>query len=228
MAPNSPVALILGAGSNIGHHVGRAFAAKGYKIALAARSLKEEDSTSSQLHIRSDFSDPDSVEKVFSTVKSQLGTPYVVVYNAGAVTPNDAKNPLSLDLKAFTRDLAINTTSAFAAAQQAALAFEELPESASRTFIFTGNFLNDNTIVSFMDLGVGKSATAHVIKCAAEAYGSKGFKFYYADERKADGSSASSGVDGPAHAEFYTGLAEGSSQGPWQQTFVKGLGYTKF
>jgi NAD(P)-dependent dehydrogenase (short-subunit alcohol dehydrogenase family) len=81
MAPNSPVALILGAGSNIGQHVGRAFAAKGYRIALAARSLKEEDSTPSQLHIRSDFSDPESVEKVFSTVKSQLGTPGVVVYN---------------------------------------------------------------------------------------------------------------------------------------------------
>lgn len=96
---------------------------------------------------------------------------------AAAVTPNDAKNPLSLDLKAFTRDLAINTTGAFAAAQQAALAFEELPSSASRTFIYTGNFLNDHTIVSLMDLGVGKSATAHFIKCAAEAYASKGFKY---------------------------------------------------
>ncbi|EEU36985.1 uncharacterized protein NECHADRAFT_52180 [Fusarium vanettenii 77-13-4] len=228
MAPNSPVALILGAGSNIGQHVGRAFAAKGYTIALAARSLKEEDSTPNQLHIHSDFSDPESVEKVFSTVKSQLGTPGVVVYNAAAVTPNDAKNPLSLDLKAFTRDLAINTTGAFAAAQQAALAFEELPSSASRTFIYTGNFLNDHTIVSLMDLGVGKSATAHFIKCAAEAYASKGFKFYYADERKADGSSASAAIDGAAHGEFYTKLAEGDSQGPWQQTFVKGQGYTKF
>lgn len=81
MAPNSPVALILGAGSNIGQNVGRVFAAKGYKIALAARSLKEEDSTPDQLLIRSDFSDPESVEKVFSTVKSKLGAPGVVVYN---------------------------------------------------------------------------------------------------------------------------------------------------
>jgi NAD(P)-dependent dehydrogenase (short-subunit alcohol dehydrogenase family) len=81
MPANSPVALILGAGSNIGQHVGRAFAAKGYKIALAARSLKEADSTPDQLHITSDFSDPESVVKAFAKVEAQLGLPSIVVYN---------------------------------------------------------------------------------------------------------------------------------------------------
>lgn len=81
MPANSPVALILGAGTNIGHHVGRAFASKGYKIALVARSLKEEDSTPDQLNIRSDFSDPDSVVAVFAKVEAQIGRPSVVVYN---------------------------------------------------------------------------------------------------------------------------------------------------
>ncbi|KAF4978074.1 hypothetical protein FZEAL_5500 [Fusarium zealandicum] len=218
MASKSPVALILGAGANIGKSVGRAFAAKGYKVALAARSLREEDSTPDHLNVRSDFSDPESIEKVFTKVKSQLGSPSVVIYNASASTACDAKNPLKLPLKDFTHDLTINTTSAFVAAQQAALAFEELPDSASRTFIYTGNCTNVLAIVPYMDLGVGKSATAHVIQCASEAYKSKGFKFYYADERQADGSPSYSGIDGPAHAEFYTQLAEGDSQGPWQQT----------
>jgi short chain dehydrogenase len=81
MPANSPVALILGAGANIGQHVGRAFAAKGYKIALAARSLKEADSTPDQLNITSDFSDPESVAKAFAKVEAQLGLPSVVVYN---------------------------------------------------------------------------------------------------------------------------------------------------
>ena len=81
MSSNSPVALILGAGANIGHHVAFAFAAKGYKIALAARSLKENDSTSDQLNIPSDFSDPESVIKAFATVEEKLGLPSVVVYN---------------------------------------------------------------------------------------------------------------------------------------------------
>lgn len=37
-----------------------------------------------------------------------------------------------------------------------------------------------------------------------------------------------SGVSGEAHGEFYVQLAESKSQGPWQQTFVKGVGYKKF
>ena len=35
-------------------------------------------------------------------------------------------------------------------------------------------------------------------------------------------------IDGAAHAELYLQLAEGKSQGPWQQTFVKGIGYKHF
>ncbi|EOO01327.1 putative short-chain dehydrogenases protein [Phaeoacremonium minimum UCRPA7] len=228
MPSTSPVALILGAGANVGQNVARAFAAKGYKIALAARSLKEEDSTADQLHIRADFSDPASVVDIFAKVKAQLGSPYVVVYNAAAATRLDPKNPLRLDLDDFNRTFAINTTSSLIAAQQAVLAFEELPESASKTFIYTGNCTNVKPIVALMDAGVGKSASAHIIQCAAEAYKDKGFKFYYADERNADGSPAYGAINGPAHGKFYTALAEGTSQGPWHQTFVKDVGYKKF
>ena len=35
-------------------------------------------------------------------------------------------------------------------------------------------------------------------------------------------------LDGEAHGKFYAGLAEGKEQGPWQQTFVKGVGYKDF
>lgn len=53
-------------------------------------------------------------------------------------------------------------------------------------------------------------------------------RFYYADERKGDGSPAYSDIDGAAHAELYVDLAESRSQGPWRQTFVKGVGYKDF
>ncbi|KAM0544850.1 hypothetical protein ACHAPJ_011595 [Fusarium lateritium] len=228
MSARSPVALILGAGARVGHHVSRAFAAKGYKIALVARSVKEEDSTSEQLLIRGDFSDPESIAGIFTKVKSQLGTPHVVIYNAAAASFQDAKNPLNVPLTDFVQNLAVNTTSAFAAAQQAAISFGELPDSAARTFIFTGNCTNVAPIASLLDASAGKAATATIIQVAAEAYASKGYKFYYADERKPDGAPAYGAIDGPAHAEYYTQLAEGTSQGPWQQTFVKGQGYAKF
>ena len=101
----------------------------------------------------------------------------IMIYSAGAATPNDEKNPFSLPLKDFTRDLNINTTSAFAAAQQAVLAFEQLPVSSAKTFIYTGNILNTTTMAPLMDLGVGKSATAHMIQSAAAAYKDRGFKY---------------------------------------------------
>lgn len=228
MSNASPVILILGSGPNVGQHVARAFAAKGYKVALASRTLKEEDSTADQVNVSCDLSDPDSVIRVFSKVKALLGTPSVVVYNAGAATPNDAKNPLSLPLTDFTRDLNINTTSAFVAAQQAVVGFEQLPDSASKTFIYTGNKLNTTTLAPLMDLGVGKSATSHIVQSAAAAYTDQRFKFYYGDERKADGSPAYFDIDGEAHGKLYVQLAEGESQGPWQQTFVKDVGYKDF
>ncbi len=52
-------------------------------------------------------------------------------------------------------------------------------------------------------------------------------RFYYADERKADGAPKYQ-IDGDAHADLFWELAEADTQGPWHQTFVKGVGYKKF
>jgi hypothetical protein len=90
---------------------------------------------------------------------------------------NDPKNPLSLPVADFSRDLTINTTTVFVAAQQAIAAFEQLPDTASKTFIYTGNILNTTTIGPLLSLGVGKSATAHLIESAANAYKDRGFKY---------------------------------------------------
>lgn len=52
-------------------------------------------------------------------------------------------------------------------------------------------------------------------------------RFYYVDERKSDGT-AKYRVDGEAHGKHFWELAEAKTQGPWLQTFVKGLGYKSF
>jgi NAD(P)-dependent dehydrogenase (short-subunit alcohol dehydrogenase family) len=77
----SPVVLILGAGPKVGLPTAKAFASKGYKVAVAARSLNETDSTESQLNIKSDFANPDDVVNAFVKVKKELGIPSVVIYN---------------------------------------------------------------------------------------------------------------------------------------------------
>ncbi|RAL14496.1 putative short-chain dehydrogenase [Aspergillus homomorphus CBS 101889] len=223
----SPVVLILGAGRNIGKHTAQLFTTKGYKVAVAARSINENDSTSTQLYLQCDLSDPNAVQDVFSRVKATLGDPSVVVYNAYALTQTDADDIFSLSTTQFSHDLNVNTTSAFAAAQQAVKTFERLPTSAARTFLYTGNALNGFAVPLFFTLGVGKSASAHMIESASLAYREKGFKFYYVDERKPDGSSDPA-VDGEAHAKLFAELVEREDQGPWLQTFVKGEGYRVF
>ncbi|KAH8734759.1 hypothetical protein BGZ61DRAFT_382437 [Ilyonectria robusta] len=227
MPGTSPVALILGAGPKVGLPAAKAFASKGYKVAIAARSLKEVDSTDNQLHIKSDFANPDDVVQAFTKVRKELGIPSVVVYNAGAATFAPPNDPFAIPLDAFKRDMAVNNTSVFVAAQQAVLGFAELPAHAPRVFMFTGNILNVTPLPQFLESGAGKSASAHMMMAAAAEYKEKGFKFYYVDERKADGSAAFK-IDGEAHAKLFWELTEAKTQGPWLQTFVKGAGYKDF
>lgn len=94
MAAKSPVVLILGAGPNVGQAVARVFASKGYKIGLAARSVKEADSTDNQLNIPSDFAKTDDVVSAFAKVKETFGIPSVVVYNG---MPSSTTVPLAVD-----------------------------------------------------------------------------------------------------------------------------------
>ncbi|KAG4273149.1 hypothetical protein FPRO04_09986 [Fusarium proliferatum] len=227
MAAKSPIVLILGSGPNIGQSVARKFASKGFRVAIASRSQKEADSTDKQLNIKTDLTKPLEVADAFSKVKTTFGTPSVVVYNASAAAFPPADDPLSVSYTDFTNNTAINIHSAFIAAQQAVAGFAQLPESAARTFIYTGNILNVTILPKFLDAGVGKSGAAHMMWAAADAYKSKGYKFYYADERKPDGAPKYR-VDGDAHADLYWELSQGKEQGPWMQTFVKGEGYKKF
>ncbi|KAM0541769.1 hypothetical protein ACHAPJ_013090 [Fusarium lateritium] len=176
MAAKSPVALIIGAGSNIGQSVARKFASKGYKVALAARSLNEAESTDDQLNIHSDFSKTDDVINAFKKVNKVLGIPSVVVYNVSASHLTPADDPFALSFADFTYDTTINIHSAFIAAQEAVSGFAQLPESAARTFIYTGNVLNVAILPKFLSQGIGKSGAAHMIWAASAAYKDRGYK----------------------------------------------------
>ena len=96
---------------------------------------------------------------------------------AGALTPSPPDDPFAISLDAFKRDMNINTTSMFVAAQQAVLGFAELPSHAAKSFFFTGNILNVAPLPSFMDAGAGKSASAHIMMAAAAAYKDRGYKY---------------------------------------------------
>ncbi|KAF2231822.1 NAD(P)-binding protein [Viridothelium virens] len=226
----TPVALVFGVGKNIGAGVAAAFAAKGYKIATISRAATlPQVSHNQSLHIQCDLSDPSGVSAVFERVRKELGQPSVVVYNAYGHSHSDKINPLSIPLETAQSDLNTNALSALAAAQEAVKSFDALDGKGARTFISTGNILNNQIILPpLLSLGVGKSAAAYIIQSAADAYKDRGFKFYYADERTGEGKPVYNAIDGAAHGDFYVELSEGKEQGHWLATFVKGKGYVDF
>ncbi|PNP61038.1 hypothetical protein FNYG_14126 [Fusarium nygamai] len=225
---SSPIVLIFGAGAKVGKSVAQAFSAKGYRLALASRSQDPATSTDKELHIPTDLSDTDSVIQAFAKVKSEFGHPHVVVYNAYHGGQNDPNDIFQVPVDSFKTSGAVNIFSAYAAAQEAVKGWKDFPKNSSPTYIYTGNIENEMRIPSMMSLGVGKAAAAWFIEVAATSYKDQGFKFYYADERKEDGSPMYSGATAEGHAQFYVELAEGKEQQVWQQTFVSGQGYKKF
>ncbi|KIW11412.1 hypothetical protein PV08_10712 [Exophiala spinifera] len=236
-SPASKVALILGAGPNIGKHVAGALSAKGYKVALASRT--NHGTAGDQIYVPVDLARPDTVAGVFDQVKDQLGAPpSVVVYNGALRIPNDAADPLSTSsfkIQDYDDSVAVNTTSAIVALQHAVAGFRSLPQSPNataetKTFIFTGNILNVVPVPGVLTFGVTKAATAYAIRNLVEtkAYEKDGVRFYYADERAENGGPVFKDIDGPAAAVEYLHLVEQKDQGPWLHTFIKGKGYKDF
>jgi NAD(P)-dependent dehydrogenase (short-subunit alcohol dehydrogenase family) len=219
---SSPIVLILGTGARVGASIARKFSQEGYKVATVARSVHKDVANISDLTIKADFGDPSSIKDVFEEVNTKLGPPNVVVYNAASANFTAANDSLSVSLADYTSDMNVGVNSAFAAAQQAVLAFHKLPRDAHKTFIFTGNICNLSPIPVMLSAGMAKSAAAHMIQTASMSYADKGYQFYYGDERYADGKAMYAKISGDSHATFYWELAQRKEQGPWEATFVDG------
>lgn len=88
---------------------------------------------------------------------------------------------MALSVEDLNRDFQINTASVLEAAKQAVAGFESLPDSSAKTFIYTGNRLIDGPLPRFVDLGIGKAGSAHLIAAASEAYAPKGYRYATAE-----------------------------------------------
>jgi NAD(P)-dependent dehydrogenase (short-subunit alcohol dehydrogenase family) len=78
---SSQIVLILGAGANVGKSLIQKFSSKGFKVAIASRTLKPEVAKLADSSVKADFSNPSSIKSIFEKVKSEVGTPNVVIYN---------------------------------------------------------------------------------------------------------------------------------------------------
>lgn len=88
--------------------------------------------------------------------------------------PKDNLNGFTVD--EAQEEFAINMFSPLFAAQEAVKGFKELPQSASRTFIFTGNALNRIVNPGVLTFAMAKSAVARMITYTSASYADQGFK----------------------------------------------------
>ena len=174
------VALILGAGPNIGLSVAAKFASNGFKVAVASRNGTGSKNAEGYLSLKVDLTKPETVPALFDAVKNEFQTaPSVVVYNAAALTPPPVEgSALSIPLDKFASDLNINTVSSYAAAQQAVLGWETLPKDVKKSFIYTGNILNVShmSVPMMLNLGTGKVASAYWLQLANTTYADKEYR----------------------------------------------------
>jgi len=219
----SPVAFILGAGGHVGLAVANKLKQEGYKVAVGSRKPLQKEGL---VPITVDVSNTDSVTEAFAEVKRKLGSaPNVVVFNVADLTlPTVPGDPSTVELSAVKTSADI-TVGLYASIQQAVAGFRSLPADSSvpKTFIFTGNripFLpRDSQWSSFLNLGLQKIDGAYLAEIFHAAYEKEGFRFYYGDECKSDGSPANMDWSDVAHATAYWDAISRKERGSWYLRF---------
>ena len=135
--PQSPLALIVGAGPGLSAALARSFHAAGYRIALAARDTSKLSDLAAETGAQShacDASDPAQVTALFAALD---GAPRVVIYNPSA----RVRGPIAeVDASEVRRALEVTAFGAFLVGQAAARAMlGAAPHDGTRgTILFTG------------------------------------------------------------------------------------------
>ena len=129
------VALIVGVGAGLSASIARACTREGMQVALAARKLENLQALADETKARAyycDVSEPSDVAKLFEQVSNEIGTPTLVVFNAGM----RARGTIAeLDAEKVKRAWLVGGYGGFLVGQQAA---QRMLQQGKGTIIFTG------------------------------------------------------------------------------------------
>jgi NAD(P)-dependent dehydrogenase (short-subunit alcohol dehydrogenase family) len=118
--PKYKNALIVGAGEGLSASLARLFAREGIRVALAARSIEKLGALCAETEACAyacNAAELEEVERLFGLVEREIGTPDLVVYNAGG----RARGPfLDLVPAEVAQAIAVGAFGGFLVAQQAA------------------------------------------------------------------------------------------------------------
>jgi NAD(P)-dependent dehydrogenase (short-subunit alcohol dehydrogenase family) len=132
----NPVCVIAGVGEGNGAALARAFARGGMATALLARRTDFTSNLARELSgaraYACDVSDASSVSRTFSAIRTQMGDPAVLVYNAGSGVWGDVE---SVSLEDFESAWRVNAYGALAASREVIPAMKS---ASAGTIIFIG------------------------------------------------------------------------------------------
>lgn len=116
---NRPVCVVVGVGPGNGAAFARRFSKDGYAVALLARSLDTTKELAGSLPgsraYACDVADTSSVQRAFDAIRSEMGDPEVVVYNAGSGVFGMFDDVSAADFESSWR---VNALGAFLVAKQ--------------------------------------------------------------------------------------------------------------
>ncbi len=173
---NGRVAVVLGVGPGLGAAVARRFAGEGFAVAMMARreeSLGEirqgiEGDGGTAIPLSADATDSDSVAAAFERVRTELGNPEVLVYNAGAF---EMGGVLEVSPARFDECFRANCAGAFYAAREALPA---MVDAGRGTILLTGASAALRGKARFSALAVGKFGLRALAQSMAREFGPQG------------------------------------------------------
>lgn len=163
--------MIVGAGSGLSASLARLFARESMAVALAARNPTKLTSLTTEtgaVAFACDTSIPEQVDRLFANLDQQLGTPSLVVYNAGL----RVRGPIeALDPAEVQRAWLVGCFGGFLVAQQAA---RRMLRAGRGTLIFTGATASVKGFPQSAGFAMGKFALRGLAQSLARELAPKG------------------------------------------------------
>jgi NAD(P)-dependent dehydrogenase (short-subunit alcohol dehydrogenase family) len=167
----SNICVIVGVGGGLGLALARRFAREGYRIVLCARSETTLEDYAAALALEGieahsfplDAGDPAAVAAVFEQIKTLVGIPEVLIYNAYA---SHVARPTELSDAALLADFRVNVAGALACVQQVAAPLRE--HDRVGTILLTGGGLALRPSAPLASLSLGKAALRSLAFALAE------------------------------------------------------------
>ena len=173
------VAMVTGASSGFGMHFAKILAARGAKVAVAARRVERLESLVAEIEadggeavaVAMDVTDSASIVSAFDQAEAALGTVNVVANNAGIA---DVKSALKIDEAAFDRMIETNLKGVWIVAQEAAKRM--ITAGVSGAIINTASILGLRVSYGQSSYSASKAAVIQLTKSLALEWAGKGVR----------------------------------------------------